>query len=243
MLIILMGSLSQSCPLHGIEPLLNDAPAEADTKRGRGAADTVAQLEARLIMAQRELELLRKEFAEVLKQSDARDEEYLRLQTSVAASISEGARKEYSKQNLEVLKALQSLSQAGRELVTLVMECCDFLEDIFAREAMTDVDKARAKLRLGRLKTSAESFNFRIQPRPEDLLFQSCRVLAVNDSLQIVVLDAGAASGVRGGIMLHTEDRACRLVVIETRQFISAALVTEGDISRLARGTVLVPGQ
>lgn len=242
-LIILMGSLSQSYLQGQNQPEKPVGQVKKDSREGKSAAASIAELELRLKMTQKELDVLRKELAEVLKQSDKRDQEYVRLQMSLAASISEGSRKEYDKQNRDVLKALYGVTKSGQELVNMSTECCDFVEQILDQKTITDIDKARAKLRLSKLKSSAEKFHMRIQPRSEDFLFKSCRVLAVNDKLQVVVLNVGATSGVKNGIFLRSEKGDVKLVVVAVRPFISAAVVTEGDMVKLAKGMVLIPGK
>ena len=238
-LTILMGSLSQSDLLSEDRAVSEVVPA----KEEKGASAVVAELELRLKMTQDELAVLRKELANVLKQSEKRDQEYLRLQMSIAASISDGKRKEYDKQNREVLQDLYSVTQSGEELISMADECCNFLEKVLDQKSITDIDKARSKLRLGKLKAAAAKFHIMIKPRQEERLFQSCRVLDVNDKLQVVALNVGSTSGMRNGIFLRTRSGDCKLVVIIVRPFISAGVITKGDISSLAKGSVLIPGQ
>ena len=242
-LIILMGSLSQSYLLGDDQAVTKVVPEKANTKNGESAAADTAELELRLRMARKELEALRKEMADVLKQSEKRDQEYLRLQMSIAASIADGSRKEYDKQNHELLKALSEVSHSGEELVSSSTEFCEFVSKIIDQESITEIDKARLKLRLGKLKSTAEKFHVRIKSRPEDLLFKSCRIFDVNDKLQVVVVNVGSTSGMRNGLFLRTESGDCKLSVIAVRPFISAAIVTEGDIGSLSKGTILFPGK
>ena len=242
-LIILMGSLSQSYLLGDDLAVTKVITGKASLEKRESAAAQIAELELRLRMIQQELQFLRKEMAEVLKQSEKRDQEYLRLQMSIAASIADGSRKEYDKQNSELLKSLFEISGSGEELVSYSTEFCDFVGKVIDQESITDIDKARVKLRLGKLKSTAEKFHMRIKPRPKDLLFKSCRVFAVNDKLQVVVLNVGTTSGMRNGLFLRTESGDSKLSVVVVRPFISAAVVTEGDISSLSKGTVFFPGK
>jgi hypothetical protein len=69
-------------------------------------------------------------------------------------------------------------------------------------------------------------------------------VIAVDDKLQTVVLDVGYANGVRCGLLLWSgKGDAVRLKVIETRPFISAAVVVKGKLEDLAPGTVVRIGK
>jgi len=242
-LTILMSSLSQTFVQGQDKTVKSLKPVKKELREEKSAAASVADLKLSLKMTQKELEVLRKELADVLKQSDKRDKAYLRLQMSLAASMAGGSKKEYDKHSREALQALYGVSKSGQKLVSAVSECCDFLDGVLNHDKITDIDKARAKLRLDNLKTSAEKFHMRIQPRPDDVLFKSCRILTVNDKLQIVVLNVGTTSGVRNGILLRTKEGDCKLVIIAVRAFISAAVVTEGNMVDLARGMELFPGK
>ena len=242
-LTILMGYFFQFDLMCG-DSVVTEALKKEDSGKGEESGiATIAELELRLKMAQKELTVLRKELASVLKQSEKRDQEYLRLQMSIAASVSDGKRKEYSKQDSELLQSFYSVARSGEELISMTTECCDFVEKILDQKSITDVDKVRSKLRLRKLKTAAAKFYMMIKPRQEKVLFRSCRVLDINDKLQVVVLNAGATSGMRSGILLRAESSDCELTVIMVRPFISVGVVTKGDIASLAKGSVLVPGK
>jgi len=242
-LTILMGSLSQSYLLGNDQPVTKVVAGKANLKESVSVAAKIAELKLRLRMTSKELGALRKEIADVLKQSEKRDQEYLRLQMSIASSIADGSRKEYDKQNSELLQALYGISRSGEELVSCSTEFCNFVEMIIDHKSITDIDRARVKLRIGKLKVASEKFHMRTKPRSEDLLFKSCRVFTVNDKLQVVVVNVGMTSGMRNGLFLRTKSGDCKLSVVAVRPFISAAVVTKGNIASLSKGTVLYPGK
>jgi hypothetical protein len=73
---------------------------------------------------------------------------------------------------------------------------------------------------------------------------RSCRVLAVNDDLQIVVLDSGFAAGIRRGTnwkYVKNGEQIALLRVIEVRPEISAAIVTHGRFNSVGPGGTVTP--
>ena len=65
------------------------------------------------------------------------------------------------------------------------------------------------------------------------------RILAVNDELQIVVLDRGFNDGVRQGMtwrIVSGEEVLARVKVIEVRAALSAAVVTDGKFKAVGPG-------
>ena len=242
--VILMSSLSQFSLLSANDDL-NKVVISKKTKLSEDeiAAAKVADLKLELSMTQEELKFLRKELADVLEQSDKRDQDYLRLQMSVAASIAKGDKRLYDKQSAVVIKSLNSVTNAGEDLIICASEVCDYMKNILDHETITDIEKARAKLRLSRLKEKSEKFHMRIKNRPKESLFQSCRILNVNDKMQIVVLNVGTTSGMNNGIFLKTKDGQFKFTVVLVRQFISAAVVTKGNIKSLSKGMSLIPGR
>ncbi len=70
------------------------------------------------------------------------------------------------------------------------------------------------------------------------------RVLTVDDDLQIVVLNAGRDSGVEPGskwVLLEDSIIQGRLAVVAVRSIVSAAILIEGDLSKIEPGTVVHP--
>ncbi len=201
-------------------------------------------LEAELTVLKEELSVMRKELADVLKESEKRDAEYARLKASIAASLAEGNRKSYDKSGTEVLKALTEVSEKGEALVTDSAKFCDFIEALLNKEEISDVEKVRAKFRMSKLRSTAEIFYARIQKPRQGKLFKKCRILTVNDKLQVVILNVGSVYGIRNGLLLKSEkNRAIKLKVIAVRPFISGAIVLEGNIADLAPGQNVLSGK
>ncbi len=246
MLTILMSSFSWSGYAQGNKPAEKVAVRIEKTVESEKetAEKKITRLEAQLKVVKAELSVIRKELAEVLKESDEQDVAYARIQMSIAASLAEGDKKSYNKESAELLKALMEVSGKGEKLVLASAEFCDFVEILFDKKDITDVEKVRAKFRMDKLRSTAEIFHARIKTPPKGTLFKSCRILAVNDKLQIVVLGVGSVYGMRNGIIVRGgKNKEILLRVIAVRPFISGAIVTEGSIEKLSPGMVIHAGQ
>ena len=242
-MIILIGSLSQFSLFA--EPQIGNKMQVKQKKSGEGKeeAKEIAGLQAELKMARQELLILRKELANVLLQSDKNDLEYMRLQASIAGSIANGSKKSYSKDSMKVLRSLEKVRKTGKELVLCARDNLQFIKNILDQDKISDIDKARAEIRIDKLNKDVENFYVSIQERKQDELFRSCRVIDVNDKLQVVLLNVGITSGMRNGVILKDAEGTCRIRVVAIRPYLSAAVVTEGALADLSSGMVLYPGK
>ena len=78
----------------------------------------------------------------------------------------------------------------------------------------------------------------------DELKRGKCRVLAVNDDLQVVILDGGSRNGLRPGFhwcLIRDGKVLARLRVIEVRVAMSAAVVVQGSFTAIGPGAVLRP--
>jgi hypothetical protein len=74
-------------------------------------------------------------------------------------------------------------------------------------------------------------------PKGSSAGITKCRILAVNDELQVAVLDVGFAQGVRNGLTWHAgKDRKVLLKVVSVRPLVSAAMLTKGSLKDIAPG-------
>ncbi|MBN2451987.1 MAG: hypothetical protein JXR77_16490 [Lentisphaeria bacterium] len=139
----------------------------------------------------------------------------------------------------EVRETQAELADRARSFQTYLVSALDILEpsDAMRREITT---------RCAGLVELAERV---VQPLSRvagrgrrDLETHSCRVLAVNDDLQVVVLDSGYAVGVRRGTqwqIVRDDAVVARLRVIEVRADISAAVVVDGRLRNIGIGSVV----
>jgi regulator of replication initiation timing len=244
-LVILMGSL----PCHveaGEASAGKKAAAKAESPKdggvekdsGESGERRIKRLETEIRMLREEMSLLREELERVATESDALDAETKRLRMSMAASLAEGSKRAFDKESADLIDALLGISKSGDGFVTAAEEFCSFMEELLKKDKLSDVDKARAKFRLDKIRAAARSFHAMIATPGTAKRFDKCRVIAVDDKIQTVVLDVGYANGVRCGLLLWAgKDDAVRLKVVETRPFISAAVLVKGKLEDLAPGT------
>jgi hypothetical protein len=207
--------------------------------------DRIAQLEARLKMLTAELDVLRKTLAGTLENDDKREKALLRIQCSVAASLANGKKRAMSEESVKLLESMSKLVKAGNALVSMSTEFCDFVDNALSKKRLTDLDKARLRFSLEKLKAASELFHSLASPAVDAGFSKSCRVLAVNDKLQLVVLNVGSANGVRNGLNLRRAGKKGKKVllrVVDVRPYVSGAVVVEGDIGGLAPGMEFTPG-
>ena len=249
-LAILMGSLPCRV-LAGEEkapPKVEAAKSgESDVKRvGAEAPEKrIRHLEAELQMAREELSFLRKELGRVATNAKSLDDETTRLRMSMAVSLADGSKRAFDQESVQLIETLLDLSEAGGKLVATTADFCTFMGGVLEKETLSDVDKARAKLRLDAMRSAVREFHARISKPPKSLgRFKDCRIIAVDDKSQSVALNAGFANGVRCGLLLWAgKNNEIRLKVVETRPFICAAIIVEGKMADLAPGMVATVGK
>ena len=249
-LVILMGSLSCRI-LAGEEkasPKAETAKPEKSDAKNSGAEtpeERIRRLEAGLQMAREEVSFLRKELERVVANANSLDNEAARLRMSMAASLADGSKRAFDKESAQLVEVLLDLSEAGGQLVAAAADFCTFMGGILEKEKLSDIDKARAKLRLDAMRVAVRDFHARISKPPKSMgRLKDCRIIAVDDESQSVALSAGSASGVRCGLLLWAgKNNEIRLKVVETRPFICAAIMVEGKMADLTPGMVVTVGK
>jgi hypothetical protein len=245
-LVILMGSLPCSIEAGDGSKPVKAAVEAKDAKDAGGGLDKrrAAKLETELRMLREEMSVLRRELERVATESDRLEAEAKRLRMSMASSLANGSKRAFDKESADLIDTLLSVSKSGGDFVTASEEFCSFMDELLKKDKLSDVDKTRAKFRLDKIRAAARSFHARIAEPKVAKRFSECRVMAVDDKIQTVVLDVGFANGVRSGLLLWAgEDDGIRLKVVETRPFISAAVLVEGEMSDLAPGMVVRIGK
>jgi len=239
-LITLMGSLM---PLPSVAA---EAPSVSGGERSvpAKAVTSDAEFQVQLAATKKELQLLRQELVQVLKQAEKQNAEFRRLQLSIAATVTSAEKKNFGRHEQELLEALESVSQSGRKLVSRIMVFSHHMGKILAKDEISDVDRARLKYRLEELKSAAEQLSVRVRPGPEKPRLESCRILTVSDQLQVAVLAAGMVDGANSGLVLRVtaDGKKVMLKVVAVRTYICAAMVMEGDLKDLAPGMLAVAG-
>lgn len=201
------------------------------------------QLQVELGRVQRQLDAVRREYARLLVEAKAQAGDLSELQLRVSELLVGHA-------DAGALEAYEALSQVRQRHLSLYREVREFgdyleavLEVIQPSEVLEQemVDRHQRLVReIDRLERMPSLVAGRGGNEPRAL--RQCRVLAVNDDLQVVVLNAGRNDGVYPGSAWYTTEDSVvsgRLTVIESRPTVSAAVPTEGDLRRFAPGVVV----
>jgi hypothetical protein len=224
--------------------LANDIKTDAKSLKNsraemkEGVAEDAVKL-AELEAAKKETEMLRKELADVLLKSEELFNSYRRLQLSVASAVANSEKKNVTDEEIKALESFTYVRQDMKSLAGKTIELSQFIGTALEKKELSGTDKVRLKFKLEDLKATVERLNALIAP-PESLKkADKCRILAVNEKFQIVILDAGTSNGVNTGLIWRVTTRSGNLVklkVVSVRAFICAAMVFEGDFSSLAPG-------
>ena len=217
----------------GERPLKN---SKLETRNG--IADDAVDL-AELEAARKETEMLRKELADVLLKSAEIFNSYRRLQLSVASTVANSDMKNISGEELKAFESFANIRQEMKGLASKTIEFSQFIGTALEKKDLTETDKIRVKFKLDDLKATADRLNALAAPPESREKTDKCRILAVNEKLQMAILDAGTMNGVSAGLIWRVttgNGRPARLTVVAARPFICAAMLLEGDFSSLAPG-------
>ena len=147
----------------------------------------------------------------------------------------------------EVLEALElvlakqvELQDALREFSACFAATMDILQP-------SEAIKAELDKRLEKLKTAVENSAkpLTISAKRDGGALRSCNVLSIDEEHGIVFIDKGTLAGMQLGRKLKLPGRdgtpEARLVVVDARAEISAAVMLEGELAMLRPGNILQP--
>jgi len=218
-----------------------------ELRLAREAADKrCAELETALVKAQKELTELRSRYADLYLQSQERSRQMEALELQAAHLLVDRQALAAGDPAADALHALEDVRQAQVELVSQVRAFQGYLGSALDVLEPSDAMRREITTRCAELVASAERAFKPLSTvagrGSRDLVARSCRVLAVNDDLQVVVFDSGQDAGIRRGTQWNVVKDGtvkARLRVIEVRADISAAVVTDGRLGDLGPGTVV----
>jgi len=220
---------------------------QQELRLAREAAEKrCAELDAALAKAQKELEQLRSRYAELYLQSQERIRQMEALELQAAHLLVDRQALAGGDPAAAALHALEDVRQAQVELVSQVRAFQAYLASALDVLQPSDAMRREITTRGAELVAAAERAFKPLSTVAgrgrRDLVARSCRVLAVNDDLQMVVLDSGQDAGIRRGTQwTAVKDGVvkARLLVIEVRTDISAAVMTEGHLGDIGPATVV----
>ncbi len=239
-----------------LSPLLSSGEPQAavvleEMKVAREAAERRAiQLEAEVSRLKKDLDRIRSSYANLYLESHSSIERLRRMELRAAQMLRQKEGGELEKVSEEALEALEL---AGRRQLAVERSLSEFEQ---ALATMLDVlrpsDAMRHELtsRLQALRGSVEE-----SLKPMSIVAgrgvgvtsgQGCGVVAVNEELDVVLLDCGSRHGVRLGAsysLKRGETTVAKFKVIEVRSELSAAVLLEGRPSDVAVGSIVLPDE
>lgn len=218
-----------------------------DTGALRRAVDAVGRdpdkLLGRCVTAERDLQGLRQRYADVLLNAEKQRESFARSSLSVAGAVATGDSLDSGRQAAELRGSLSQCVREGAAFSGAVAELCRYLRAKLPGMPLPDDEKLKLRLRVEETAAAAESFNLLLDPALDAPASGQCRVLDVNDKLQVVALSAGLKDGLRSGLGLEVpEAGGAKLRLVMVRPFVSAAVVVEGDMAAVAPGMLARAG-
>lgn len=199
------------------------------------SGDKDVQREADRNVLASEQKLLHNELIEIINRYRKQNEDYRRLQLSIAATLASGELKGVGKREDQLIKALATVSENGRKLALKTIEFCDYVDSNLNKMPLRRVQKAAFQLRIEELRSESRKFCGLADPALSRETVEGCRLLAVNDDLKIAVLPVGAVHGVFNGLFFY-DGKGVKLKVITVRPLISAAILEKGSINDLTPG-------
>ncbi|MBR2873336.1 MAG: hypothetical protein IKB99_07550, partial [Lentisphaeria bacterium] len=141
---------------------------------------------------------------------------------------------------VELVESLRTVMQSSVALASASGNLCSELDKILMQKMISDPVSA-AKLRILINSTSAEIRKIAIlnSPAVSPRGFEKCRILNTLFSLNAVSVSAGYRNGVRHGMLLYTPDGKNVVKIVAVKNFVSAGVVSRGDIRKLGIGMEL----
>lgn len=180
---------------------------------------------------------MRRQFSEVLLKYEEMSDRLLRYELG-ALGLLDGDPDGVSDERIAMLVRTQQETKAlGSSLKSKALALDSFVGEILKKDKLEELDKVRLKCRmdelvsdLGRLDELSRTHSPRGMP-------SVCRVKLLDDALQIAVLDAGYAHGMKCGLVC-TSDGGNRVVMklVSVRAFSSAAMLLEGEMKDIVPG-------
>ena len=239
----LMLSAADDAPREGdLQALLDEARLARDA-----ALLEVTQLRSELGAVRGQLDSVRRQYAELLLKARSQADALAELQLEIAQLLVDGGERRNGDYAVQAFDALGQIRRQHAELYQGVREFGEYLGAVLEVIQPSEVLEREINDRFQDLVREID----RLERMPslvagrggnEPRVRRQCRVLAVNDDLQVVVLNAGRNDGVYpGSIWFLTEDSVIvgRLSVVESRPAVSAAMPIEGDLHGFVPGAVV----
>ncbi|MBT3376169.1 MAG: hypothetical protein HN742_07440 [Lentisphaerae bacterium] len=214
------------------------------------AEERRAELSATLLRAEVELEQLRERYAELYLESRRQQQDREDLELRAAGLLADRQDISSGRALSRALNALVTLRDnqlgLGDQLREFGLYLNSVLDVLQPSEALRKEVTERYTKLVRDVDRSAKPLPIVAGRGSEDLGRNTCRVLTVEDELQVVLLDRGSDGGIRHGTLwtfVRDKRVIARLRVIDVRESISAAIVTDGSFESVGPGVRLEQGE
>lgn len=178
---------------------------------------------------------LRRENQQLRKKLLARENELANYRIWLVSLGIDYRKSSVSDREKRLLYTLDEISRRGNLLSMAALTVSDECRKLLAELPLGPARKAQIKIRLDELDRAAGKFaGLTI---PGDAQAGSCRILALNNDLQVVILSAGAGAGVFPGMVFHVKNNPqLKFRVTGTRFEGAVAELIEGDWQDIVPG-------
>lgn len=184
---------------------------------------------------------LRRELFEISEKYQRQNESYRQLQLWLAGVPAMGTVRKTGEREEQLLELMAELGKSGGELAVNAVSFCEQVRILMGELPIGKVRQAEIQLKLDSLVRDARRFialtssGESAEDGSEPL--RTCRILAVNRELSLVVLSVGSAKGAFAGMLYQVgKESETQLKVVSVRPFVAAAVVVSGSIDALAPG-------
>ena len=203
-----------------------------------GTENKINSTEHKTLLASKESENVRDSLSIVLLENLKNNETQKKILTNLRSFIPNGKEKEFkSYLNDNLLNSLYENKKESNILLNEIIKFCSYMYKKLDELPIAYDEKLRIETRVDELKSAAENFGMQTNSIAANSNLQDCRVLEVNDDLGVVIIPVGVFDGIRVGrsFVIPNANRA-KATVIAVRQFVSAAVITDGQLKDISPG-------
>lgn len=239
-----------------LSPLFSSGEPQApvvleEMKVAREAAERRAiQLEAEVSRLKKDLDRIRSSYANLYLESHSSIERLRRMELRAAQMLRQKEGGELEKVSEEALEALEIAGKrqlaVERSLSEFEQALATILDVLRPSDAMRRQLTSRLQALRGAVEESLKPMSVVAGRGVGETTGQGCGVVAVNEKLDIVLLDRGSRHGIRPGScfsLKRGETPVARFKVIEVRGEASAAVLLEGNARDVAVGSIVMPDE
>lgn len=227
--------------------VLEENIAADDIKKDKSShkkrsAEKIKELRLKNSLLQKENNLLRNELIEIYKREESRKARIKRLEQGVAKMLIDSEAFIPSKENSVILSDLKNLRGDTIHLSESTLKFLNYIQTLVAESSLKKRLKAGAQFRILALEKKIERVIKNHGYSQKNGIPRKCRIIAENDELNIFVISVGETNGIRNGMKWFSgKSRNIEMTVVQTRKYISAAVVSKGNNQELSVGMKAYP--